>query len=270
MVNTTTDANATDEIFLWHNVYSTPLSFDHTIEGESSTDATSTTDATSSGLAYGTFSWATTDETKIAEWALSSSDLTAAAGGRFAILARWPAVFPYTNCWLRFTLETTTTYTELWTGNLSLVAPTTDADHQRQLHMLDTLRLPPYLEGQTSIEEIVLRLYGLRSSTDNDISIDYLQFSPIFGYSGWKRFKSKDNGVAAGETFVHDDIEGFTYRTTTGGKKGAKFTSYGGPILLVPNANQRLIFNTCDYLGVSRITQAWNVKLFYRPRRNSL
>lgn len=270
MLNATTDANATDEIYIFHNVYSTPASFAHWLEGESSTDASSTTDAGSSAAAYGAFSWSSTDETKIGEWVLPSTDLTDAAGGRFAVLARWPALFPYTNCWMRLTLETATNYKTLWSGNLSLVAPTTDADHTRELHLLDTLRLPPYLEGQSGIAPIVLRLYGLRSSTDNTVNVDWLQFSPISGESGWKHFKSVDHGVGVDETFIHDALDGYTYRQAADGSIIGEFTDYGGPILLVPNVMQRLYFNTCDYLGVAEPSQSWSIKAWYRPRRDSL
>jgi len=271
MVNSTTDSNQADEIYIWHNVYSNPFSFAHFLEGESSSDAASSTSATANAGAYGTFSWATTDETRLGRWTFPSSDLADAAGGRFGVLARWPAAFPYTDCWLRLTLKTIATESNLWEGNLSLIAPTTDIQ-QKELTLLDTLRLPPYLEGQTALRSVALILYGSRSSTNNDIDLDYLQLSPISGDSGWKHFVSVGRGVAAGESFVHDGTEqpNQNYRQDTNSKWIAEFTGSGGPILLIPNTNQRLIFNTADYLGAAKITQNWSVKLWYRPRRSSL
>ncbi len=271
MINATTDAaNPTDEIFIFHNVYSSPSSFQHFIEGESSSDASSTTDANSNSNAYGAFSWAVTTETKIAQWTIPSSDLDDAGGGQFEILARWPAVFPYTNCWLRFKTETLNGIEIGESEPLKNISPTTDADYMREMHMLRTLRLPPQLERQSSLADIALSLYALRSSTDNTINIDYLQLSPISSDGGWLRFKSVDQGVGIDETFYHDDTEGFTYKTNSSGNKLAEFSQFGGPILLVPNQDQRLYFNTCDYGGAAEVAQSWTVKLWYRPRRSSL
>jgi len=273
MISATDSTSPTDLIYLWHNVYSAPLAFDHWLEGESSTDAVSTTDSASSGLAYGAFSWSTTDETKFGEWTIPSSDLDNAAGGHFALLARWKGLFPYTGFWLRVTLETPTTYGTLYRGDLQKVAPTTDIDNIRELKKLDTLQLPPALVGQTGIENVILRLYGLRSSTDNDINIDWLQLSPISGDAGWKGFKAVDSGIAAGETFVHDATEyptNLDYRIDSSSKKSGKFSNFGGPILLIPNYNQRLYINTCDSAGFAVVTQSWRLKLYYRPRRSSL
>jgi len=270
MLNATTDADATDEIYIFHNINSTPFSFVHTIEGESSTNASSTTDANSSAGAYGTFTWAVTTETKIAEWPIASSDLDDMAGGRFAIVTRWPAVFPYTDCYLRWRLETAANYSELAAGDLELVAPTTDTSNQRELNYFEPLRIDPVLENNTSILGVVLSLYALRSSTDNSIDMDYLQLSPISRSSGWRYFKSIDQGVGIDETFVHDDVSGFTYKLDSSGLKSPEFTSYGGPILLKPNTDQRLYFNTCTTAGAAEVSQSWGVKLWYRPRRSSL
>lgn len=268
-VNATTDSDAADEIFLFHNVYSTPASFVHIVQGESSTAAasTSTTDANSSADNYTSMAWASTSETLIGDWTIPSSDLTDAAGGRFAVLARWADISHYTDTWLRLKLETAVNFNDLWVGNLSLLSTTTDT---RELTWLDTLRLPPYLENQTSLASLQLRLYGLGTSDTHTLNLDYLQLSPISGESGWKRFKSVDRGILAEETFIHDDTEGFTYRINSSTNKIAEFISYGGPILLVPNVTQKLYLLSCDYTGEALINQNWTVKLWYRPRRNSL
>ena len=176
-VNATTDADGADEIYLFHNVYSNPAAFKHIVEGESSTGTTDTgtTDTTSSGLAHMALSWASTSETLIADWTLPSSDLTDAAGGRFAVIARWFDVGHYNDMWLRLKLETATNYNDLWVGNLSLLSQTTDT---RELTWLDTLRLPPYLEGQSSLASLQLRLYGMRgASGTHTLNLDYLQLS---------------------------------------------------------------------------------------------
>jgi len=258
------DADAADEFYVFHNVYSTPASLDHVLEGEDATGATVTAvaDGTSSDGFYGSLSYTATVETLIATWALSTTELTYMAGGRFAILARWAADFPYTDMSLRLKLEGTSSV--LWTGNLNPILDT------RQLHLLDTMRLPPYLAGQSALKGINLKLYALRNESGaHTIKLDYLQLSPISGQGGWKRFLSVDNGVAYQEYFTHDDTEGITYRTDTSSKIIAEFANYGGPIMLVPGAVQKLYMTSCDYNGDAHVDQTWTTKLWYRPRRSS-
>ena len=271
MYNSKNGADASKEIYVWHNVHSTPASLPHILEGENATSVaagatlTDTALTTCSGGLYESIAWTATTETALAEFALSTADLSKMAGGRFAIIARWAALFPYTNCYLRVKLLSTTNYNVLWSGNLALVNST------RELTWLDSLRLPPYLIGQANLKGIVMRLYGLRETAGtHTIKLDYLQLSPISYDTGWKRFLSVDNGVAYQEYFTHDETEGITYRTDTSSKIISEFTDYGGPILLAPNTDQKLYFNSSDYVLHAYPSQTWAVKLWYRPRYNSL
>lgn len=270
-VNATANSDGTDEIYLFHNVYSNPAGFVHIYEGENtSTDTASTSTASTdcSDGYYAAMSWTGTGETMLYDCTISSSDLTDAAGGRFAILARWQSKSSYTDMWLRLKLTTWINYETLWTGNLSLLSATTDG---RELTWIDTLRLPPALEGQSNIGYVNLLMYGKRATTDtHELNLDYFQLSPISGDGGWKRFKSVDSGIIPDETFVFDGIEGFVYRLNSTNGKFAEFSSYGGPILLVPGVTQKLYMLTCNWLGVAAISQNWTVKLWYRPRRNAL
>ena len=267
-----TDDDAQDEIWLHHNVYSTPASLDHVLEGEAATGATvtSTASGTSSSGFYGSLAWTATTETLIATWALTTGELSYMAGGRFGVLVRWVTAFPYNgDTWLRLKLTATTTNTVLWEGNLSIIP-----DNTRGLHLLDVLRLPPFLQGQAALKGINLKLYALRNeSGTHTIPLDYLQLSPISGDSGWKRFLSVETGTAGAayqEYLTHDDTEGWTYRTDTSSKIISEFVDYGGPVLLIPNAVQNLYFVSCDFNGLSKVDQSWTVKLWYRPRRNAL
>lgn len=269
MLNSKSGANPTDEIYIFHNVYSSPADFTHILEAEDATGGTVTpgSDGTSSGGNNATIAWSGTTETKIAEWALSSALLGYAAGGRFAILARWAELFPYNNCWLRMRLETTTNYYDIYKGDLKLVSPITSG---RQLTLLDTVRLPPYLEGLATIRELALTMYGKRATSPSTMDLDYIQLSPISGDNGMLRFKSVARGVPYNMNFVHDDTEGFTYRTDGSNNMISEFAQYGGPVLLVPQIDQKLIFTTSDYQGYAKIDQTWTVKLWYRPRRSSI
>lgn len=267
MLNSKNGADPSDEIYIFHNVKSTPASFPHILEGESASGATvtSTSDGTCSDGYKGVLDWTTDTETLLAEWTLSAANLGYAAGGKFALLARWAGLFPYDDCWVRMKLETTTNYYPVWTGGLNLVSTIASG---RELKLLDTVRLPPYLEGQSAVKELALRLYALIGHTSNQISLDYLQLSPISGEAGWLRFKSVARGVPYNQTFVYDGTEELTYYLDGSSNKISEFSRYGGPILLVPNENQKLYFNSSDYNGYAKVDQTWTVKAWYRPRRN--
>ncbi len=270
MYNSKNGSDAADEVWIHHNVYSNPASLDTFLEGEEATGGTVTdiADGTSCADFYADLAYEATTETLIATWALSTTELSYMAGGRFGTIARWAQAFPYSDMWLRLKLTATTTDTVLWEGNLSLIPDT------RRLHQLDVFRLPPYLAGQPALKGINLGLYALRNQAGvHSLQLDYLQFSPISGDDGWKRFVSVETGtagVAYQEYLIHDDTEGFTYLVDTSSKKIAEFTEYGGPILLIPNAAQKLQFLSVDFNGLAKTDQTWTVKVWYRPRRNSL
>jgi len=264
--HTKSGAAKTKEFFIWHNVYSFPGSFTHMLEAEDATGATVTdhSDANCQGGAYATLAWTATTETQIAEWTLSDELVGNAAGGRFAVLARWRGAFPYTNCWTRLVLLTANNKV-LWRGDLVNVSST------RELVLLNTMRLPPYLANMVNTKSIKLRLYALRNqSGTHSLDLDYLQFSPISGDAGWKRFLSVDDGIAYQEKFIHDAIERQDYLMDTTDGLIAEFTAYGGPILLVPGKSQRLYFNTCDKDGAAKIDQTFDIKVWYRPTRSAL
>lgn len=264
--NNSSGSAAMKELYLFHNVFSNPSSLSHMLEGEAAAGSgvTISADTSCQNGAKAAIAWTATSETLIAEWNISGELATYAAGGRFALLARWVGAFPYTNCWLRVKL-TTINDNVLWSGNLNIVSST------RELALLDVLRLPPYLQNQTSIKDIKLKLYGLRNTAGtHTITLDYIQLSPISGDSGWKRFLSVDNGCDYGEALIHDATESFTYKEDTTNRLISEFTDYGGPILMIPGRAQRLYFNACDENGTAAIAQNLLVKLWYRPRRSSL
>jgi hypothetical protein len=260
-------ADAAKNIYLFHNVYSNPATFDHILEGEDATGGTVTdsgTDTTSSDDKYTTLAWATTTEALIAEWSLSSALMSAAAGGRFAVLARWRGIFPYSDMWIRLKLLTANN-NAMWTGELKLVNSTSE------LAFLDVMRLGPALTGLANIKAIKLRMYGYRNqSGTHSLPLDYLQLSPISGNAGMKQFVSIDDGVAYQEKLVHDDVEKQLYRVDTSDKLIPEFSDYNGPILLVPNIDQRIYVNSVDKDNEAKVDQTWKVKLWYRPRRSSL
>ena len=271
MYNSYNSANEVDEIYIFHNVYSTPASLTHILEGEAATGATVSRAVAGAGDStinnsgfYGLLTYTATTETLIATWELATAQLTYMAGGRFAVLSRYHSAFSYNDMSLRIVL-TSANGSVLWRGDLVAIT------NYRALQFIDTLRLPPYLYGQANLKGIYLKLYALRNQAGaHSLYLDYIQLSPISGDGGFKRFLSVDVGVLYQEYFTHDAIEGYTYRTDTSSKIISEFTDYGGSINLVPGASQKLYFNSCDTNEESLVKQTWTVKLWYRPRRNSL
>lgn len=265
--NAYSSAQPADEFWFNHNVYSTPGSLDNILEAENATGGTLT--ATAEGTpgasegSYAAIQWDGTVETAIVTFSLSSAALGNMAGGLFGIVARWNVAFPYDDCWTRLNLETGGN--TLYQGEISLIPDT------RELHLLETMRLPPYLPGQGSLQAIDLVLYAQRlTAGTHTLNLDFLQLSPISGMAGWKHFTSIGAGVEYQAYFYHDATEGFDYTVGTAGNKIADFQNSGGPIELIPGQDQRLYFLSSDSNGSALVEQSWTAKLWYRPRKNIL
>lgn len=264
--NTKNGSDETKEFFIWNNDGIYYGNFNPLLEAEDATGATVTdhADATASGGNYSTLAWTATTETLIATWDLTAANLTYAFGKRYAILARWFGAFPYTNAYIRFKL-TTTNDNVIWTGNLSLISST------RELAMLDVLRLPhhKFITGE-DIQALKLKMYGFRNAAGtHSIDLDYLQLSPIARESGWLRLLSADKGIPYQDQFIYDGTNGEVYhRINSSGRYLTEFTVYGGPLMLTPNADFRIYYNTCNEAGAALIDQTFTVKMWYRARRH--
>ena len=266
MYNSKSGADATDEIYVFNNVYSTPASLAHVYEGEDATGAgiTDTGSATDSGDFYADIDWTATTETLIATWAISGAELDYMNGGRFKVLVRWHAAFPYADVWLRINQESANSVIK--TGEQRLIPDL------RELHELDTQRFgDAELADQAAIN---LTLYALRDEAGtHTVELDYLMFGAVDGDNGWKRFTSVDWGVAGvayQEYFTYDATERKAYRTDTSADNHPEFSEYGGDMMLIPNVVQKMYFLTCDFNGLAKVDQTWTIKLWYRPRRNAL
>ena len=262
LYNSLNGSDATDEVYVFHNVYSTPASLNHILEGEDATGGTVTAiaDGTSSDGFYGQLTYTATTETLVATWSIPTATLDYMKGGRFKIMARWAVDFPYTDMYLHAKIIDGNVIKH--EGKLKWI-PTT-----RQLHEIDTFDAPTTKNGQISLRAVDLKLYALRGQAGaHTIKLDYLEIVPAS--TGWKRFKTDGNGIAYQEYLIHNATEGITYKTDTSAKNGQDFSDYGPPIMMIPNAVQKLYITTCDYNGDAHVEQTWTVKLWYRPRRSA-
>lgn len=271
LTNTKAGSDPAQDIFVYHNVFSYPSNVALAFEGESATQEdstlTSTVDATCSEGDYGKIDWESEDEELLVSWTISKTQLSYLAGGHFAAMLRWAEVFPYSDCFLRLALayDDGTLPASIWRGSLFGVT----SGHE--LTMLETFRLPPYLYGMrgSSLQALDLQLYGYRNTTGtHTIKLDYLFLGPVAGDGSWNHFHSIA-GVAENDELIHDQPNGFTYRSNASGIMG-DVAVYGGPLMIVPNLAQRYYFLSEDNAGISAIAQTFDVQLSYRPRYKSL
>lgn len=263
--NTAAGGSNVDRFYIGHNV-ADPDNFWGTIEGESATGGSDVAEATCSGGEYKTTSWTSTSEGKRFEWSVPTATLDTCKGGLFVVMVRFFDQV-YSDLYMRFKLQAVVgaVYYEVWNGNLALMG------EDSQLEYVDTVRLPPYLPGQTGITDLALELWARRNqSGTHTINLDYLHLLPISPQSGFNAFKSVTRGVDENEYFTHDSFEMIAYRTETGGDKSGEFSHYGKGVFLAPGKKQRLYVLTRDYNGFAYISQTWKVQVYYRPRRRSV
>lgn len=202
-------------------------------------------------------------ETTLFTWSLTSAFLNACKGSFYKILARFCTTAP-TNVRLRLKLQYN--LTTIWQSGQ--VAP--DPTRSLLIRDLFTLRLPPWLPGQTDLNAITMLLTGQQSTGSAiNVDLDFLQITPL---DGWRMLECLGYGIVQNNRLVDDGINGSFYIDDgAGANKIGILVGYGNPIVLYPGKKQRLYFLMHNWLGDSaEIARTASVKLFYRPRRRTL
>jgi len=252
------------DLYVFHNVDSGPASLVTTIEAESSSNLIPTTDTISSNYAYCVLTTsAAYAETLVARWPISAEQVTLAAGGRFALLTVKPFTFASTDAtpgvYYRFKINSSL-YSYMYSGIQTAVEAFT---------VVDTVRIPQSLQGQSDIDFVYLELWMTGGTTDNRFPLDYVGLAPISADSGWLKL-SCEIGMAVGEAFVYNEYDDFAYQLLASGKKMASLGVSGGPILLVPNKTQRLNFYAIQSGDSLRAQHKFDVSISYRPRYRNI
>jgi hypothetical protein len=249
---------------LWvgHN-WTDPTNFDHILEGEDATGGSSVADAGCSGGYYRHYALASGSEADIFTWTLATAYLNACKGGFFKILARFLAAAPTS---VKFRIKLKLLGTNIWqSGQVTL-----DASRSTQIRDLLTLRLPPWLLGQTNLQELTMILTGQQSTgSPVDVNLDFLQITPL---DGWRMLECSGYGAVQNERFVDDGVNEVSYMDDgAGDNKAGILVGYGSPIALYPNKLQRLYFLMhSNSTNIAEIARTASVKLFYRPRRRTI
>ena len=262
LTNTYESETRVGRVFIGHNAYSSPATLVHMLEAEDAAHGglgTVTAHATASAGYYTALEWASTSETKLLEWTLTTAQLNALAGNYAHILLRLYNTSIYTNLWLR--LRVLFAVSTIWEGPAALMRP------NRILQDLGTVQLPPHLVGAGDLYPLSLALYGRRAEAGTHLlNVDFAQVAPA---DGWRRLEPKGYGLGEDVTLVDDMMEDLLYTEgwATAGAVG-NYLAYGPPILLANSTSpQRLYFLWDTTLGGAGIDRTLSVKAFYRPRR---
>ena len=253
------------DIWIGQN-FTDPANFPQILEGEAATGGSTQSDAGCSGGQYQTITLATTVETILFTWTLSSAFLNAASGRFYKLMARWQfpdALNGTPNFMLRAKITDAAGNT-LWTGDQ--VKPY--QGYNLQISELHTLRLPMWLTGLSNQVGLKLVLTGQIDSGSLAVPLDFIQATPLDGWCYLKPLYS----VPQNNRVMLDAVRNIAYMDDgSGNSLIGGISMYGNPIMLKPNQLQRLYFLTHSWSGnVAEIDRTISVKVFWRPRRMTL
>lgn len=260
-----TNTYATGRLYtLWIGQnWTDPDNFSHILEGESSSLGTQQASASCSNGYYMQKSLVSGSEADVYKWTLSAAYLNACRAGWFKILARWYGS-PRTD--VKYRLKLQFAVTDIWkTGQITL-----DTSRALQIRDMFTLRLAPWLLGQTSLASLDLILSGYQTTGSTiNLNLDFLQVTPL---DGWRMLECSGYGVLQNSRMIDDGVNQVAYIDSgAGSDKAGYLVGYGSPIVLYPGKKQKLYFLMHSVYGdTAEIDRTAAVKLFYRPRRRTI
>jgi hypothetical protein len=260
ITNTYNDPGELAILWVGHNVNANPSSLDHILEGEDASGGTTQTVAGNSGGEYQTKTWATDTETELFAWTLGTSLLSACAGRRFHLLARFHSS-PPTDVYFRWKIYASTAV--IWTGPWF----TFESGTFTQIRSMGVVQLPPWNIGGSGYSvSLGLRLFG-RKTGGSTVNLDFVQLTPT---DGFRQTRSRGGDWAAyTERLILDEMQGITYTDSgSGSARYANWATRGSPIMLAPGQDQRLYFLNYGSTGnADNIDRSLSIRAYYRPRR---
>ncbi len=260
LLNNSGSAKGYRNIYMAVNAFNDPTNFAHFQEGESSifsgwgTAVTGQSTCSNSGHVTKTFAAGGTDYFK---WTLSSTQLQAAAGKRFRLLARFNG----------YTTGTTAIKVKpVIMDDSGLI--TLDADEevtlpstQTDLIDLGVLPLPP--GGYDPLGAAHVLALAMRSTLASaTVNLDYIQLTPTDSY---RHLVMLGNQIANNDAVVDDGLEGQVY-SLEGGAHHNILSPRGAPLMVWPGLTQR-IYILHDTGASAAIANTFSVAAWYRPRR---
>lgn len=253
------------ELWISHNVYSTPATFQHVIEGEAGIALQGgITNQAASGYSGGyvkDFVWSNSYQTPLVRFNLNTAYLNAANKRWFKILCVFTSSVQQD-----IRLQTKIMFPA--GAILTTVASSQEVLLSgARIQEIGEIQIPPWLLSSGDLAPVDLVIYGQKSGTAN-MQIDFLQISPLDGY---RVLIPRGYGAAYGVRIVDDGINQQLYTDgwSEGGKTG-HYTSIGKPLQIVPGKLQRIYFLQQGNTGDADIMRVLSVKAYYRPRRCGL
>lgn len=262
MTNSYNETARLSRVWLAHNIFSSPASFDHILEGEEASGGATGSSSEASDGEFTTVTWSGDTETELLSWSLSTTLLNAAAGNWFHVLVRFQ-LSPATDIWYRFKIIHSSTAT-VWEGPWVKF----DSDYVLKIRSMGLVQLPPWLTGGYDSVSLDLNLYGKKEGGDTEY-IDFIQLTPV---DGFRYLYPAGYGVQYNQRLVDDGIEGLLYMDSGNGTaRYGYYIAQGAPIQLWPGRDQRLYFLQHAWTGnTAEIDRTLSVRVYYRPRRLTL
>lgn len=253
LTNSTGSSQAYRKLAVNLNAFSDPANLVYYLQGEArASGGTVTSDATCSGSSRLDFT-ATSSITTF-QWTLPAADMQRTDGRRARLLARMNSITGA--LYVRPKILDSGGTQVLWQGDELSLGTLSNVT----LWDLGIVPLPP---GGYGTSYGALRL-GLDVRGASNSSLDVLQLSMIDAY---RFYELPSVSVAANATIVLDSIDERNYISTSGAWMPLP-VAFGEPILVQPNALQRLhfLYEIAASNGVP-ITGTLSARVYVRPRR---
>ena len=264
MTNSYNSGTALAQVWIGQNVFN-PATFTHIIEGETASYGGTVVGASyySGGSVIQTGTISDTEQ-PIFKWDLSTA-ISSACGGRMYRLIFKSSSFQGSWNVFRYRLKISYGAQVVWQTDL-----TQAENHAMIVQPLFTVRLPPWLPGESGLAGLTLELWAVETiEAHGNLYVDFIQLTPTDGY---REIRRATYSVPYESRIIDDGINDILYMDDGAGAALAGILSgYGAQIKLWPGRDQRLYFLMHGSIAaISEIDRTLSVKLFHRPRRRTI
>jgi hypothetical protein len=264
LTNSYNSGTALAQIWIGQNVFN-PTTFDHWVEGEDASYGGTVVGADyySGGSVIQTGQISDTEQ-PIFKWDLTTA-ISSACGGRvYRLIFRSS---PFQTSWNVFRYRLKIAYGAQVVWQTDLVQP---ENHAMIIQPLFTVRLPPWLPGQSGLDGLTLELWAIETiEAHGNLYVDFFQLTPTDGY---REIRRATYNVPYETRVIDDGIQDLLYIDDgAGAAKAGILSGYGAAIKLWPGRDQRLYFLMSGSIAATaELDRTLSAKLYHRPRRRTI
>jgi hypothetical protein len=265
-----TNTSASDtlrHLYLFMNVYSSPLGPPGLLEGEAGTGGTTTASAQCSGGSYKALSWAVTTESLLLTWLINSVSSAAFNKNNIKFILRLANVFTYTNLWLKLKFACPTASNFIGETDWILGKPS------EILQEFPPVQLPPYSSKNTIFNSPFYLSLNARRATagTHNLDVDFLHGYAIDGFNKLEALNTiSPNAYFYINCFSDLRLLQPELITVSSNMYFDSHILYGGKLLLYPGQYARLSFLHDISSGLSPIDRTCSVQAWYSPLKRFL